>query len=123
MTTSPPRGRDAVTAGVQLSSRAEARLPRSWIALLRHRVKASLAATTGVEASDDVAAYLQAGADIVMTASALLRNGPEHTQVPLDGLTTWMDRKGFTAVGRVRPGLLSTLGDGTFGPVRRQRGV
>jgi dihydroorotate dehydrogenase (fumarate) len=91
-----------VTAGVQLSSRDEARMPRSWIALLRGRVKASLAATTGVEDASDVAAYLLAGADVVMTASALLRHGPEHTQVLLDGLTAWMSRKGFTTTSQVR---------------------
>ena len=65
----------AVVAGVGLSSPAEARLPRTWIALLRGRVRASLAATTGVETSADVARYLLAGADVVMTASALLRHG------------------------------------------------
>lgn len=96
----------AVTAGVQLSSRVEARMPRSWIALLRGRVTASLAATTGVEDAGDVAAYLLAGADVVMTASALLRHGPEHTRVLLDGLTAWMGRKGFTAMRQVR-GILS----------------
>ncbi|MDY7084135.1 MAG: dihydroorotate dehydrogenase-like protein [Actinomycetota bacterium] len=96
----------AVTTGVLLSSRAEARMPRSWIALLRERVTASLAATTGVEDAGDVAAYLLAGADVVMTASALLRHGPQHTRVLLDGLTDWMNRKGFTSVDQAR-GLLS----------------
>ena len=39
----------AVVPGFGLSSPAEARLPRTWIALLHGRVRASLAATTGVE--------------------------------------------------------------------------
>jgi dihydroorotate dehydrogenase (fumarate) len=93
------------TAGIHLSNPAEARLPRAWIALLRGRVRASLAATTGVEDADDVAKYLLAGADVVMTTSALLRHGPEHARVLLDGLTAWMSRKGFTAVRDLR-GLL-----------------
>jgi dihydroorotate dehydrogenase (fumarate) len=95
-----------VTAGFGLSSPAEARLPRTWIALLAGRVRASLAATTGVEDPADVARYLLAGADVVMTASALLRHGPEHAGVLLDGLSGWMARKGFAAVADVR-GLLS----------------
>ena len=70
-----------VGAGVALFSPAEARLPRTWIALLRGQVRASLAATTGVETVEDVAKYLLAGADVVMTASALLRHGPEHAGV------------------------------------------
>lgn len=91
---------------VGLSSPAEGRLPRTWIALLRGRVQAALAATTGVEDPGDVAKYLLAGADVVMTASALLRHGPEHATVLLDGLSDWMARKGFAAVDQFR-GLLS----------------
>ena len=92
----------AVVPKVGLSSPAEARLPRTWIALLHGRVRASLAATTGVESSDDVARYLLAGADVVMTASALLRHGPEHATVLLDGLSNWMARKEFAAVDELR---------------------
>jgi dihydroorotate dehydrogenase (fumarate) len=96
----------AVVPGVSLSSPEEARLPRTWIALLRGRVRASLAATTGVEESADVASYLLAGADVVMTTSTLLRHGPAHAAVLLDGLSDWMARKGFAAVDDLR-GLLS----------------
>ena len=95
----------AVTATVPLSHPVEARLPRAWIALLRGRVRASLAATTGVEDPTDVATYLLAGADVVMTASALLRHGPGHATVLLDGLAAWMAHKGFTTVDELR-GLL-----------------
>jgi dihydroorotate dehydrogenase len=63
---------------LELSSPAEARLARTWISLLRQRVRGSLAATTGVEDAADVAKYLLAGADVVMTASALLRHGVGH---------------------------------------------
>ena len=93
-----------------LSSPAEARLPRAWIALLRRRVSASLAATTGVEDPADVVRYLLAGADVVMTASALLRHGPGHAAVLLDGLSAWMARKGFATVPEFR-GLLSVPAD------------
>jgi dihydroorotate dehydrogenase (fumarate) len=96
----------AVVQRVGLSSQAEARLPRTWIALLYGRVQASLAATTGVETADDVAKYLLAGADVVMTASALLRHGPEYATVLLDGLSDWITRKGFDAVDGLR-GLLA----------------
>ncbi len=95
-----------VTTGFGLSSPAEARLPRAWIALLAGRVRASLAATTGIEDSADVARYLLAGADVVMTASALLRHGPAYAGVLLDGLSDWMARKGFGAVAELR-GLLA----------------
>jgi dihydroorotate dehydrogenase (fumarate) len=95
---------DTLTAvpEVGLSSPAEAGLPRTWIALLHGRVRASLAATTGVETPADVAKYLLAGADVVMTASALLRHGPEHATVLIDGLEDWMARMGFAVVDEVR---------------------
>ena len=66
----------AIVPRVGLSHPSEARLPRAWIALLHGRIRASLAATTGVETSADVAGYLLAGADVVMTASALLAARP-----------------------------------------------
>ena len=91
-----------VTARFGLSSAAEGRLPRAWIALLAGRVRASLAATTGVETAADVAKYLLAGADVVMTASALLRHGPAYAGVLLDELSDWMARKGFGTVAEFR---------------------
>jgi dihydroorotate dehydrogenase (fumarate) len=87
---------------VSLSTPSEGRLAMTWVALLHRRIRGSLAATTGVQDSADVAKYLLAGADVVMTASALLRHGPEHAGVLLDGLSNWMHRKGFATVDEPR---------------------
>ena len=73
-------------------------------------MSAALAATTGVEDPADVAAYLLAGADVVMSASALLRHGPEHATVLLDGLSAWMARKGFQSVDELRGMLVGPPG-------------
>ncbi|MGD0066938.1 MAG: dihydroorotate dehydrogenase-like protein [Streptosporangiaceae bacterium] len=100
----------AVTPDVYLSSPAEARLPRTWISILRQHLRGSLAATTGVEGPADVIKYLLAGADVVMTASALIRHGPGHAAVLLDGLTGWMARKGYPSVAAVR-GMLALPAD------------
>jgi dihydroorotate dehydrogenase (fumarate) len=54
--------------------------------------------------------YLLAGADVVMTASALIRRGPQHAAVLLDGLAEWMARKGYASVSEVR-GLLAVPAD------------
>jgi len=99
-----------VSTGFKLSSPAEATLSRSWIARLRGQLRSSLAASTGVETADDVAAYLLAGADVVMTTSALLRHGPGHVAALLDGLTAWMNRKGIGSVDEIR-GLLAPGAD------------
>lgn len=96
----------AVTPRIDLSNPVESRLARTWIAILRGRVRAALGATTGVDGADDVVKYLLAGADVVMTASALLRHGTGHVTVLLDGLSEWMTRKGIASVDNLR-GLLA----------------
>lgn len=96
----------AVAPGTALSRADEARLPLTWITLLRGRIAASLAATTGVEDATEVIKFLLAGADVVMTASALLRHGPAYVTVLLDGLREWMLAKGHSSLDEVR-GLLS----------------
>jgi len=91
-----------ISTGFKLSGPAEATIARSWIARLHGQVRTSLAASTGVETADDVAAYLLAGADVVMTTSSLLRHGPTHAAVLLDGLKAWMERKGFADIAEFR---------------------
>jgi dihydroorotate dehydrogenase (fumarate) len=91
-----------VEPGVTLSVPHEARLPRAWIGILHGHVTGSLAATTGVESAADVAAYLLAGADVVMTASALIRHGVGHAKVLLEDLEKWMWRKDLDSLEAVR---------------------
>jgi dihydroorotate dehydrogenase (fumarate) len=95
-----------ISTDLELSRSSEMRLPLLWIALLHGRLKASLAATTGVHTADDVVKYLLAGADVVMTTSALLERGVSHMRVLVDGLTEWLERRDMENLARVR-GLLS----------------
>jgi dihydroorotate dehydrogenase (fumarate) len=108
----------AVVPAVDLSTPREARLPRTWISILRHHVRGSLAGTTGVDEPSDMIKYLLAGADVVMTASALIRHGPGHAAVLLDGLSEWMVRKGYTSVGELRGLLALAAGEDRTGSER-----
>jgi dihydroorotate dehydrogenase (fumarate) len=92
----------AVEPGVALSHASDAQVPRTWIATLRNHTSASLAATSGVTDATDVAAYLLAGADVVMTTSALVRNGAGYARTMIDGLSEWMSGHGFTSTDAVR---------------------
>ena len=92
----------AVQTSLELSHRFEMRLPLLWIGVLSGRIGASLAATTGVQSADDVVKYLLAGADVVMTTSALLRNGVGHMQVLHDGLADWLDARGLASPDAIR---------------------
>ncbi|MEJ1975592.1 MAG: hypothetical protein WDN49_05390 [Acetobacteraceae bacterium] len=91
-----------------LSTKDEMRYPLLWIALLSGRIGASLAASTGGDDADDVVKYLLAGADVVMTTSALLRHGPGHMATLLDGLRAWMEAREFGSVSEMR-GLMCWL--------------
>jgi dihydroorotate dehydrogenase (fumarate) len=91
---------------LELSTPTEIRLPLLWIAVLSGQLRASLAATTGVDSSAEVIKYLLAGADAVMTTSALLRHGLDHMKMLLEGLTQWMDARGLDEIRDVR-GMMS----------------
>lgn len=87
---------------LELSRPFELRLPLLWIGVLSGQIKASLAASSGVEGVDEVVKYLLAGADVVMTTSALLRHGLSHMKVLVDGLAQWFDARGIDSPDRIR---------------------
>jgi dihydroorotate dehydrogenase (fumarate) len=87
---------------LDLSTPAEIRLPLLWIGVLSGRLGASLAASTGVDSADEVVKYLLAGADVVMTTSALLRHGAGHMKVLLDGLASWLSARDLTSLDSIR---------------------
>jgi dihydroorotate dehydrogenase (fumarate) len=91
---------------LELSSASEIRLPLLWIAVLSGRTDASLAASTGVESSEQIIKYLLAGADAVMTTSALLRNGPQYVEKLLAGTISWLSARDIASVAEIR-GVLS----------------
>lgn len=97
-----------VVPDLDLSSASEIRLPLLWIAVLHGRLKVSLAATRGVQSGIEVLKYVMAGADAVMTTSALLRNGVGHMKTLLDGVTGWMERRGYESIRQMK-GSMSQL--------------
>jgi dihydroorotate dehydrogenase (fumarate) len=99
-------GQLRLLADLQLSQPNETRLPFLWLAVLSGRVRASLAASTGVATADEVVKYLLVGADVVMTTSALLRHGLGHVAVLLQGLEAWLSAREFSSLQQVR-GIMS----------------
>lgn len=93
----------------ELSTRADMRLGLTWIALLHgHQGSASLAATSGVSSGEDVVRYLLAGADVVMSTSALLIHGPRYVGTLVQGLRAWMQVHGHGSVATLRGRLSAT---------------
>jgi dihydroorotate dehydrogenase (fumarate) len=91
-----------VKPNVILSSPQALRLPLRWIAILYGRLKASLAATSGVHRAQDVVKLMMAGADVTMMCSALLKNGPQHVQQVLSELDQWMLEHEYTSVKQMK---------------------
>ena len=88
-----------------LSAPCEAILPLRWIALLHGRVRAHLAASTGVYDSTGALKQILAGATVVQLASALVKNGIPHLGKMLAGMEDWLDRRGASSLDEIRGAL------------------
>ena len=84
-----------IKTDLHYSESSEIRLPLLWIALLYGKIKLSLAATTGVQSAIEVIKYILAGADVVMTASSLYKNGIPYLKTMNKELQDWMYMMGF----------------------------
>ena len=91
-----------VAPNLSLSAPDEIRLPLLWIAVLYGRLRASLGATRGVHTPVEVVKYLMAGADVVMTTSALLKHGVDYLTTLRDGLQTWMEMHRYSSVAQMK---------------------
>jgi dihydroorotate dehydrogenase (fumarate) len=91
-----------VLNNLELSTSNEIRLPLLWIAVLYGRVNASLAATSGVQSEQEVIKYLMAGADAVMSTSALLKNGGDYMGKLVEGLKGWMEKRDYASVKQMK---------------------
>jgi dihydroorotate dehydrogenase (fumarate) len=81
-----------VAPNLTLSTPADMRLPLHWIGILYGKVRANLAATTGIYQAQDVIKLIMAGADVTMLCSALMRYGITHIQRIEMDLVAWLER-------------------------------
>jgi len=91
-----------VVPKLSLSTSIETRLPLHWIANLYGQVPCSLAASSGVHDGADALKLLLAGADVVMTTSALLLHGPEHLVAMEKFMRHWMVERDYDTVAELR---------------------
>ena len=89
---------------VALSHPSELRMPLRWIAILRPQLGAGvgLAATSGVHSGSDAIKGLLVGADVVMMASAVLRNGADHVRTVENEMVAWMTEREYESVNQMR---------------------
>jgi dihydroorotate dehydrogenase (fumarate) len=93
---------------VLLSTPHDLRLPLTWIGVLFGRVKASLAATSGIHQAEDVIKMLMVGASVTMMCSVLLREGADHLRFVERQLEQWMADHEYESVRQMQ-GSMSQL--------------
>ena len=91
-----------VRPNILLSTPQAMRLPLRWIAILHGRLRASLAATSGIHTATDCLKMLMAGADAVMLASAIYQRGPEIFAELLSGMRAWMEEREYDSVEQLK---------------------
>jgi dihydroorotate dehydrogenase (fumarate) len=91
-----------VKPSVILSTPQAMRVPMRWVAILYGKVKASLAATSGIHTAEDVLKMLMAGADVTMMASGLLKNGPQRITEILSQMNQWMLEHEYISVAQMK---------------------
>ena len=91
-----------VTPAVLLSTPKAMRLPLRWIAILRGRIRASLAATGGIHRGADALKMLMAGADVTMLCSALMARGINHIRIIEQEMREWMELNEYKSVKQLK---------------------
>jgi dihydroorotate dehydrogenase (fumarate) len=94
-----------VKPNILLSTPMAMRVPLRWIAILYDRIRANLAATSGIHRATDALKMLMAGADVTMLCSVLIRHGISQISAIERDLMTWMDEHEYASVQQLRGSL------------------
>jgi dihydroorotate dehydrogenase (fumarate) len=91
-----------VRPNLLLSTPQALRLPMRWIAILYGRIKADLAATSGIHQAHDVLKMLLVGARVTMLCSVLLQRGPGQIRVLEQGVREWLEENEYDSVRQLQ---------------------
>lgn len=91
-----------VVPNVILSTPMAMRLPLRWIAILYGKVKADLAATSGIYTEEDVLKMIMAGANVTMMLSSLLKFGVGHIADVTTRMKAWMEEHEYESIEQMR---------------------
>lgn len=91
-----------VTPNLLLSQSNAMRLPMRWIAILKDKIKADLAATSGIHTGTDVIKMLMVGANVTMLCSSILKHGINHIHNIENHMKEWMVEKEYNSVSELQ---------------------
>lgn len=94
-----------VKPNLLLSTPMAMRLPLRWVAILHGKLRANLAATSGIHRAVDVIKMLLAGADVTMLCSTIIRHGiPQIAMIERD-LVAWLEEHEYESVTQIKGSL------------------
>jgi dihydroorotate dehydrogenase (fumarate) len=73
-----------------------------YAGLLHGNLDGSICISRGLYTADDVIRAILAGADAVQIVSTIYKNHPPVVKEILEGISAWMDRKGYTTLANFR---------------------
>lgn len=91
-----------ISPNVLLSTPMAMRLPLRWIAILYGRIKADLAATSGIYRGSDAIKMLMAGADITMLCSVLFKRGIDSISTIEQEMLEWLDKHEYESIEQLK---------------------
>jgi dihydroorotate dehydrogenase (fumarate) len=91
-----------VTPNLTLSVPADMRLALHWIGILYGKIRANLAATSGIYQAYDVIKMIMAGADVTMLCSALMRYGIAHIQKIEMETAAWLEEHRCSSLSEIK---------------------
>ncbi len=91
-----------------LSNPTDLRLPMRWIAILKGRIFADLAATSGIHYGEDVIKMMLVGANATMLCSTLLRYGVDYIKDIEAEMIEWMTEHEYESIMQMQ-GSMSQL--------------
>jgi len=94
-----------VKPNILLSTPMAMRLPLRWIALLHGRLKASLAATSGIHRGADALKMLMVGADVTMLCSTIIRHGISQITTIENEIIEWLHKHEYESVSQLKGSL------------------
>jgi dihydroorotate dehydrogenase (fumarate) len=91
-----------VVPNLVLSSSESMRLPLRWVAILYGKIKANMAATSGIHTSEDVLKMIMAGADVTMLCAVLFQHGISKITGILEGIEQWMEDHEYESIEQMK---------------------
>jgi len=94
-----------VKPNILLSTPMAMRLPLRWIALLHGKLKASLAATSGIHRASDALKMLLVGADVTMLCSTVIRHGIPQIAMIEREMVEWLKEHEYESINQLKGSL------------------